>query len=172
MNAGASGIGGNWLGSGLTLYFGIAIGLLLILGVVIILTRMRKIRRECRETLASRYGSEEILCHDNLAHFLGFDSLKGKQTRGQGVLVLARDELYFFKLHPRMELCIPLKRIKRVVTPKSFLDISSPLPLLQIHYQQEDGRSSSVAWKLRNLELFTNSLKQQRKKIQPKKRSR
>ncbi len=157
-------------GSMLTLCVGLTVGVLLLVGLVVVLTRMRKIRKECRATLAQRYNSKDIICHDNLAHYLGIDSVEGKQTRGKGVLVLAQDELYFLQLHPRLELCIPLKQIKRIVTPKKFLDITVPIPLLLVHFQEEDGTLSSVAWKTRDVATFTECLKTQRKKVQPRKK--
>lgn len=154
----------------LTLYASLTVGVLLLVVVVVVLTRMSKIRRECRETLARRYNPQDIVCHDNLAHYLGMDSVQGKQTRGKGVLVLAQEELYFFRLHPRLELCIPLKRIKRIVNPTQFLDISDPTPLLSVNFQEDDGTSSSVAWKVRDVASFTESLKAQRKKGRPRKK--
>lgn len=154
----------------LTLCVGFIVGGLLLVGMAVVFTRMRKIRREYRETLAKRYDSKDILCHDNLAHYLGKDSVEGKQSRGKGVLVLAQDELYFLQLHPRQEFCISLKRIKRVVTPTKFLDIVSPNPLLQVNFQEEDGTLSSVAWRMRDVTTFTEFLKTQRKKAQPRKR--
>lgn len=170
MGEGASSVGGDWLSGVPVQYFGIAAGALIFIGVMIIFARMRKIRRECRETLVDRYNTEDIVAHDNLVHYLGLEVFEGKQTRGKGVLLLAQDELFFLRLHPRMELCIPLKRIKRIVTPTTFLDISSPGPLLQVFFQEEGGRVNSAAWKLRDVQSFANSLKLQRKKIQSRKR--
>ncbi len=160
----------NGADSMVTIYIGIATGVVVLVGFIFILSRMSKIRRECRETLASKYNSKDIVCHDNLAHYLGKDSVEGKQNRGKGVLVLAQDELYFLQLHPRQELCISLKRIKRVVTPRKFLNISVPTPLLLVNYQEEDGTLSSVAWRMRDVGRFAESLKTQRKKVQPRKR--
>lgn len=154
----------------LTLYLGIAFGILLLVGLVVVLIRMRKIRRECRQTLGRRYNPKDIICHDNLAHYLGMDLVEGKQTRGKGVLVLAPDELYFMRVHPRLELCIPLKRIKRITMPLEFIDISAPTPLLMVSYKDEDGTVRSVAWKIRDVDSFTESLKVQRKKVQSRKR--
>ncbi len=170
MGTGASGAGVEWSSSMLTLYVGLVIGVLVIVGLAVIVVRMRKIREECRETIAKRYNSQDIVCHDNLANYLGLEIFKGKQFRGKGVLLLVQDELYFFRLHPVMELCIPLKRITRIVTPTKFLNISSPTPLLQVNFQQEDGTSNSVAWKIGDVTSFTQSLKLQRKKVQPRRK--
>ncbi|WP_163339460.1 hypothetical protein [Desulfopila sp. IMCC35008] len=170
MDIGALGITLNGSYTRFSLYIGLAICVSILVGFITILTRMSRIRRECRETLAVRYDSGDIVCHDNLAHYLGIDSVQGKQIRAKGVLVLAQNELFFLRLHPRLELCIPLKKIKRIVNPTHFLDISASTPLLQIDFQEDEGTLSSVAWKIRDIASFTESLRAQRKKIQPKKK--
>jgi hypothetical protein len=170
MSTGALGTGMVWANSGVTFYFGTAIGVILVIGFVIIFTRMHKIRKEYRETLAKKYNSGDIICHDNSAHYFGMELFKGKQNRGKGILVLAQNELYFLKLLPRIELCIPIKRIKRCVKTKNFLGKSIHKPLLKIDFKDEDGALNSVAWHVRDLVTFENSLKLQRKKSRPKKR--
>ena len=170
MGTNASGPGTDWSNSIVIQYLGVAIGIALVVVLVLLFVRMRKIRKECRETLAKRYNSGDIICHDNRANYFGIESYKGKQIRGNGVLVLAQRELYFLRLLPRMELCIPLKRIKKVVTPSIFLGKSALKPLLKVDYQDEDGVLNSVAWYVKDLDTFKNSLKLQMKKIGPKKK--
>ena len=170
MGTGALDTGMVWSNSTGTFYFGTAIGVILVIGFVIIFVRMRKIRKEYRETLAKKYSSGDIICHDNSAHYFGMELFKGKQNRGKGILVLAHNELYFLKLLPRIELCIPLKRIKRCVTTTNFLGKSIHKPLLKVDFKDEDGALNSVAWHIKDLVTFENSLKLQRKKNRPKKR--
>ena len=137
---------------------------------VIIFVKMRKIRIDYREILARKYSSGDIICHDNSADYFGMELFKGKQNRGKGILVLASNELYFLKLFPRIELCIPLKRIKRCVTTTIFLGKSFNKPLLKVDFKDEDGALNAAAWQVRDLVTFENSLKLQRKKNRPKKR--
>lgn len=170
MGTGTSGAKVDWSNSLVIQYIGIAIGITFVIVLVVLFVRMRKIRKECRETLANRYSSGDIICHDNMANYFGMESYKGKQTRGNGVLVLAQRELYFLRLLPRMELCIPLKRIKRIVTPSSFLGKSVLKPLLKVEYQDEDGALNSVAWYVKDLTTFKKSLKLQMRKIAPRKK--
>lgn len=164
------GIGSGWSNNVFVLIAVLAVGAAVLAGVVRIFSRMRKIRKECRETLSQRYDTKDIVCHDNLAHYLGMESFTGKQVRGKGILVLAKNELFFLRLHPRMELSIPLKRIKRIVTPTAFLDISAPAPLLKIDFQDEDSAINSVAWQVGDVTSFATSLKLQRKEVQQRKR--
>ncbi len=170
MGTGALDTGMVWSNSTVTFYFGTAISVILVIGFVIIFVRMRKIRKEYRETLVRKYNPGDIICHDNSANYLGMELFKGKQNRGKGILVLAHNELYFLKLLPRIELCIPLKRIKRCVTPTVFLEKSFNKPLLKIYFKDEDGGLSAAAWHVSDLVTFENSLKLQRKKNRPKKR--
>ncbi len=170
MDSGALGKGMDWFNSTATLYLGVAIGVLLMVGFVILIFKMHRIRKESRETLAKRYSSGDILCHDNFAEYFGMESFKGKQVRGRGVLVLAQNELYFLRLHPRMELCIPLKKIKRCVTPSSFLGKSIDKSLLKVEFQDKDGALNGVAWHVGDLKTFTTALKHQRKKIRLKRK--
>ncbi|CAG37077.1 hypothetical protein [Desulfotalea psychrophila] len=170
MDSGATGIGGAWLNSTATILW-IAIGVLLVVGFVVLLLKMDKIRKGSRETLAKRYSSGDILCHDNFAEYFGMEVFKGKQTRGNGVLVLAQRELYFLRLQPKMELCIPLKKIKRCVTPSSFLGKSINKRLLKIEFQDEDGALNAVAWYVVDLERFVTALNLQRKKNRTKKKN-
>jgi hypothetical protein len=170
MSTGALGTGMVWTNSAVTFYFGAAIGVILVIGFVTIFVRMHKIHKEYRETLAKKYSTGDIICHDNSAHYFGMELFKGKQNRGKGVLVLAHNELYFLKLLPKIELCIPLKRIKRCVATTNFLGKSVHKPLLKVDFNDEDGALNSVAWHVKNLVTFENSLKLQRKKNRPKKR--
>jgi hypothetical protein len=170
MSTEALGTGMVWANSAVTFYFGTAIGVILVIGFVIISVRMHKIRKEYRETLAKKYSSGDIICHDNSAHYFGMELFKGKQNRGKGILVLAQNELYFLKLLPRIELCIPIKRIKRCITTMNFLGKSIHKPLLKVDFKDEDGALNSVAWHVRDLVTFENSLKLQRRKNRPKKR--
>ncbi|MGL1931694.1 MAG: hypothetical protein OCC45_08025 [Desulfotalea sp.] len=171
MDSGASGIGVDWLSSTVTLYFGAAISVLLVAGIVTLFLRMQKIRKGSRETLAKRYNSRDILCHDNFAEYFGMESFKGKQVRGKGVLVLAQSELYFLRLHPWMELCIPLKKIKRCVTPSNFLGKSINKQLLKVEFQDESNKLNAVAWHVKDLKTFVTALKLQRKQNRPKKKN-
>lgn len=159
-----------WATGVLPQYLGLAVGAVLLVGLVLVMARMKKIRRECRETIAQRYNSKDIICHDNLVHYLGSDSSGSKKSRGKGVLLLVNNELYFYRLHPKKELIIPIKRIKRVVTPTTFMEVVSSVPLLQLMYKEEDGRLASVAWKVRDVQCFTRALQEQRKKLQPRKK--
>lgn len=152
------------------LFVGAAVVLLLLAGLTVILKRMSRIRAGCRSTIAQRYRSEDILCHDNLAHYLGRDPVVNKQDRGKGILIVSKEELFFTRMYPELQFTIPLKRIKRILTPKTFLGMSSPVPLLVVDYRDEDNRIVSAAWKVQDVDGVSGLLKAQRRKIQPRKK--
>lgn len=170
MNSGASDIGLGWSNSTVTLYVGTAIIVLLVIGFIILFWKMHKIRKGSRETFSKRYSSGDILCHDNFAEYFGMQLFEGKQVRGKGVLVLTQKELYFLRLHPKMELCIPLKKIKSCVTPSDFLGKSIDKPLLKVDFQDAHGALNAVAWHVRDLQTFVTTLKLQRKQNRTKKK--
>ena len=171
MDSGTFGMGVEMSRSTVTLYIGIAIGLLFMIGAAILFWKMQKIRKESHDIFSKRYSPGDIICHDNFAEYFGLESFEGKQVRGKGVLVLTEKELYFLRLHPKMELCIPLKKIKSCVTPSSFLGKSINKPFLKIEFQDETGALNSVAWHVADLKTFVTALKLQRKQNRSKKRA-
>jgi hypothetical protein len=170
MGSGASGGAIDWAKISSLNYIGIALGLVLIVLVIVLFVRMRKVRRECRQSLAERYEPGEILCHDNMANYFGMEVYKSKQIRGNGVLILAKTELYFLRLYPKKEIIIPLKRIKKVITPKSFLGKTVAQPLLKVEFKDEGNNRNSVAWYIKDVDSFKTALKQQIKIIGSKKK--
>lgn len=158
-----------WLNNATTLWVGCVLGVIVLIALALLLRRMRKIRKEYRESLTKRYTPEEIICHDNAAQYLGMESFSGKQTGGSGVLILAKKELYFFRVHPKIELSIPVRRIKRVITPSRFLGKSTIKPMLKVDFIEEDGAPNAVAWQVVDLPTFKKALQLQRKKVVPKK---
>jgi len=111
-----------------------------------------------------KFNDEEIICQDNWASFFGRKSKKFKQVRGNGVLILTRDTLIFRRLMPELEISIPLKNVRNVETPRSFLGKSIFRPLLRVDYQTEAGEMDSIAWYVRDLECFKKGIENQRTK--------
>ena len=140
----------------------------LLTGGIVVYTRMAKIRKECRETLAERYSKEETLCHDNGAHLLGVENIGGKEIKGSGVLLLTEKELYFLLPLPKKEITIPIKSIKRCLRATNFKGKKLQKPFLHIEYKGDSGLSG-IAVYVKDIEKFESSIRQQRKKIRQKK---
>jgi len=160
---GASGSGISWTSSPLFLYTGVAITILIVVGLLALLMFLRKIRKKYREEIAERLKDKDIICHDNSAAYFGRESLKYKQMKGNGILILTKDELFFRRLLPKMELSIPLKYVQDVEMPSSFLGKSIFKSLLKIVYQTDTGEADSVAWYVKDLENFKKGIESQLK---------
>lgn len=85
------------------------------------------------------------------AKFYGQESRGVGQLRGNGVLVLLSDRLIFEMLVPSREYTIPLSRIVRTESPKSYLGSTNFRPLLKVVFQGEAGKLDSMAWLVRDI---------------------
>lgn len=147
-----------------------ALFLLLAACCIMIFMKSSRIRKEYRKILSRRYGPGEIICHDNYAHYLGVEQFAGIKASGKGVLVLAQRELFFLQVLPELEICIPVKRIKRCIQTSNFRGKPMTKPVLKIDYKDENGSLNSAAWYVRDIDSFENSIKAQRKRNRPRKK--
>ncbi|MDA3790895.1 MAG: hypothetical protein PF503_20665, partial [Desulfobacula sp.] len=83
------------------------------------------------------------------ANFFGEKSKGGKQIRGNGAIVLTKDQLFFIRAMPFKEYIIPIESINRVSMPNSFNGKSVFSKLLCVHYNVE-GIEDSIAWAIKN----------------------
>lgn len=142
----------------LFLFISGAIILLLLAVLVMTLIQYVKARKIARKKLHERFTGKEILFADQKANYFGLQSLGGRQIRGNGVLVLTSDELYFFRFVPMKEISIPLTSITGIDTPKFFLGKSYFKPLLKVSYTDPDGNSEEVAWFIQKLDECQQAL--------------
>lgn len=142
-------------------YFYSAAAVLLVtsMGLAMLLIHVRKVKKELTAVVSGRFSSEEIICIDSSASFFGRASLKNRQLRGNGILVLTRDQLFFRRLFPELEFSIPLRTVRKVETPRSFLGKSVFRPLLKIDYMTDKGDTDSAAWHVRDLKNFIKGLR-------------
>ncbi len=112
-------------------------------GIFVWLKALFKKRKEEVEAL---FSGKTILMQHNFAHFYGLESIGFIQNRGNGVLVLTPDELYFLKAMPRRELKIPLKSITGLSNPRSHLGKSNMSKLLRVEFRNAQGAPDAVAW--------------------------
>jgi hypothetical protein len=127
-------------------------------GLAFLLRHVRKVTRELTGAVSGRFSSDEIICIDSSASFLGRASLKYRQIRGNGVLVLTRGQVFFRRLFPELEFSIPLRTVRKVETPRSFQGKSVFRPLLKIDYKTDTGDTDSVAWCVSDLKNFIKGL--------------
>ncbi len=139
-------------------FIGLIILLLSVVGLAMLMRHVRKARRDIDDVISTRFQRDEILCLDSRAVFFGIASCRYAQIRGNGVLVLTGDELFFRRLLPEMELSIHIENIVKVDTPRSFLGKSIFKPLLRVDYRTPSGQMDAAAWYVRNLHEFRKYL--------------
>jgi hypothetical protein len=119
---------------------------------------LKKIFKKRINEIYAKYKSEDVLITDDMVNFFGQESLGVWKVRGNGVLLLTKNELYFGMWKPKKELLIPVKSIVEISNPKSHMHRSRFKPLLKIVFKNENGDSDSVAWLVRNLDKWNNIL--------------
>lgn len=137
---------------------GVGAAVIVIIGLIIFLAVIRKAGRERQEYVQQRFAGKKILLSDKLANFFGQESAGVSQIRGNGILILAEDELFFLMLLPKREVSVPLGSITGIETPSSFLAKSVGRALLQVNFTSEVGETDSIAWYTSKLEDFQREL--------------
>ena len=143
----------------------ILIVLLIVVALVIVWGQIflwiHRTKRQVAEEVTQSLGGYNIELTDDFASFFGLESRGLKQVRGNGCLALTKDEIYFLRWAPRMELRIPREKVLRVETVRSHLGKSKLVPLLKVHFTNEDGGADSVAWYVRDVPAWLAKLEGQ-----------
>jgi len=116
--------------------------------------------RKRNQQVLSKFKQEHIILHSFGPNFFGQESMRYKQVRGNGVLVLTGDELYFEMYVPKKIFSFPIKSIKSVDTVKSFLGTTKFSPLSRISFINDRGQEDSAAWRLGDLDVWLTRLQQ------------
>ncbi len=130
-------------------------GVLCLLGVIGFI--FKSIRKKLENYIQNKFDKNEVVGTTTRANFFGVKSKGGKQVRGNGAIVLTKDQLVFIRAIPFKEYKIPIKSIQRVSLPKSFNGKSVLSKLLCIHFICE-GIEDSTAWAIRNPEKWKKSI--------------
>lgn len=92
-------------------------------------------------------------------NFFGQESRGKGQIRGNGVLILTPNTLYYEMWKPNREYEYYLNTINNVENPKWFLGKSMRRELLKIDFINETGQADSAAWLVPELDKWNNLLK-------------
>ncbi len=103
------------------------------------------VKRKSSSTIQGRYISDEIIMQSLAANFFGQTSKGKSQIRGNGALVLTKNELWFRMAIPHKELDIPVKSITATSIEKSHLGKTKLRPLLYVEFSLPSG-IDSAAW--------------------------
>ena len=140
----------------------LAIGAGILVGVIAILVVPKLVIKSMEPALERRisemYSSEQIILKDLSALTFGLESRGVLQGRGNGALVLAANELCWFRFVPESsDLRIPRENITKVDTVKTHLGKTDGRDLLRVTFTN-DGKPDSMAWYVRDLGAWLSKL--------------
>lgn len=140
---------------------GIAVAIAVIGGLSLLFFFLRLIfsrtNAGLQRLIFDKFDRAEIIGATTRANSFGVKSKGGAQVRGNGALVLTRDELYFVRAAPREEYIIPINSIRKVFMPKVFNGKSVFVPLLCVDYDTEYGEDS-IAWALKHADKWKDAI--------------
>jgi len=110
--------------------------------------------------VTSRFATKEIIMITNRSNLYGQTSKRYKQFRGNGILLLSKNDLFFELLVPRRELRIPINLITKVEKVKWFLSKSHGRPLMKVSFTNNSGFEDSVAWQIVDLDQWIKAVEQ------------
>ena len=76
-----------------------------------------RISKKLQKIVTDKFNKDEILLATTRANFFGIKSKGGVQVKGNGALVLTRNELYFIRAVPQKEYIIPISSIRNISRP-------------------------------------------------------
>jgi len=113
------------------------------------------------KSILEKFEVKDIICLLVGANFFGQESLKLRQVRGNGVLVLTSEELYFEMWISKRVFRIPIYSIIDLEETKWHLRKTKNRLLLKIIFTNSMGETDSVAWIVRDLDLWINEIQNQ-----------
>jgi hypothetical protein len=113
--------------------------------------------------IMDKFKDRVIIISLTSANFFGQQSLKSFQVRGNGVLILTPEELYFEMWHPKKVLQIPKSAILKIEVTKSFLHKSVFRKLLKVVFNNDSGEEDAAAWWVTSLDKWIEELENVKK---------
>jgi len=110
------------------------------------------------EEIIEKFDNRKIILYSTSANYFGQESKGYTQIRGNGVLILLNEKIYFEMWKPRKILEIPINKILKITSPRSHLKKSKFKPLLKIHFQNNQNKNDSAAWLIRNLDKWVKNI--------------
>jgi len=110
------------------------------------------------DKILEKYANLGIVLACEGANFFGQESLKVKQVRGNGVLLLTKEELIFEYWTSKRVIRIPQSKILRLEKTKWHLGKTKGVNLLKVRFTNEENIEDSAAWWVKNIEHWTQML--------------
>lgn len=139
----------------LILVISIFLGIAFLFAIIKLL--FSSIQKKLNYHIQNKYDEKTIIAATSSANFFGEQSKGGRQLRGNGGLVLTKDEVYFIRALPFKEYVIPLDSITEVSLPESFNGRSVFSKLLCVRYKTNSG-SDAIAWAVKNPESWKEAI--------------
>ena len=108
--------------------------------------------------ILNKFKDKNIILSANDANFFGQQSRKSTQVRGNGVLILTAEDLYFEMWRPKKILQIPISSVLKIEITKSFLHKSIFRKLLKVVFTNHEGEEDAAAWWVSSLDKWIEEL--------------
>jgi hypothetical protein len=126
--------------------------------LVVIRVVASRLKRRALDEIRRKFAGRTIVRQSVGANYFGRSSAGLGQVRGNGVLVLTADELYFLMFAPHRELTIPLNTVTSVSTPRSHLGKTAGVRLLRVDFRAGTGEDTA-AWAVRGVDEWLADLR-------------
>ena len=143
----------------MTLNILITIAVVVFTALFIFLFSLKKIVKKRVKSLLDRFQDQNIIEYERFANCLGIESKGLTQIRGNGVLILSEQFIFFQMLIPKNEILIPVKDIRRTEIAFSHLGKTKGRKLLKIIYTNTEGRKDAIAFVVNNLDIWMKKIK-------------
>lgn len=138
---------------GLTLGLTIAAVVIIVLGVglgIFFTVFFKNMQTSGVERIQEHFPTEQVILSEPSANYFGLESRGSFQMRGNGLLALTEDELWFSRFVKREDISIPTKTIQEVRLVDSHLGKRIlGRKLIHVQFQTSEG-VDSVAWLVKN----------------------
>ena len=119
---------------------------------------LRRLQKRQAAAVMKRFEGRRLLAISSSANFFGLSSRGLRQLRGNGILALTEDTLFFQLWLSRNCIEIPVKSISGIATPRIFLRKSILRPLLRVDFTSDKGRPDAAAWYVKKLPEWKEAL--------------
>jgi|TARA_B100000315_G_scaffold162395_1_gene150830 hypothetical protein len=137
----------------------IAVIVIVIILIVIIGPKIfyRISKPKLEQKISELYNEDEIILKELKANCLGIKSKSVVQIRGNGVLILTKSHLRFFRILPKADYEIPINLITNVSITHTHLGKALPYKLVRLEFKGTDG-PDAIAWWVSDQEQWKNKI--------------
>ena len=124
---------------------------------------VKKLFQKRISEILDKFKDKLIILSSSNSNFFGQQSRKYTQVRGNGVLILTAEDLYFEMWRPKKILQIPISSILKIEITKSFLHKSVFRKLLKAVFTNQEGEKDAAAWWVTSLDKWIEELEKLKK---------